>query len=306
MEASMKEELSHLPLCANKTAQTNENMEKAYTLGLYEKSMPSSLNWKEKLLAAKEAGFDFVEMSIDETEDKLSRLDMPKEERLDLVRLMVEVGIPIRTMCLSGHRKYPLGSNDPLVCERGMEIMQKAIQLADDLGIRIIQLAGYDVYYEDSSLETKKRFLNNLKLTANMAEKAGVVLGFETMETEFMNTVEKAMKYVTLVNSIYLNVYPDIGNITNAASTYKADVLEDLYMGKGHLVAMHLKETVPGKFREIPYGTGHVNFKEAVETAWNLGVRKYVAEFWYTGNPNWKNDLNFAHEMLSKILDCQK
>lgn len=281
-------------------------MEKAYTLGLYEKSMPSTLNWKEKLVAAKEAGYDFVEMSIDETEEKLSRLDMPKEERLDLVRLMVEVGIPIRTMCLSGHRKYPLGSNDPLVCERGMDIMQKAIQLADDLGIRIIQLAGYDVYYEDSSLETKKRFLNNLRLTANMAEKAGVVLGFETMETEFMNTVEKAMKYVTLVNSIYLNVYPDIGNITNAASTYKADVLEDLYIGKGHLVAMHLKETVPGKFREIPYGTGHVNFKEAVETAWNLGVRKYVAEFWYTGNPEWKNDLNFAREMLSEILNSQK
>ena len=281
-------------------------MDKAYTLGLYEKSMPATLNWKEKLMAAKEAGYDFVEMSIDETEEKLSRLDMPKEERLELVRLMVEVGIPIRTMCLSGHRKYPLGSCDPIVCSRGMEIMQKAIQLADDLGLRIIQLAGYDVYYEESSLETKKRFLNNLKLTANMAEKAGVVLGFETMETEFMNTVEKAMKYVTLVNSTYLNVYPDIGNITNAASSYKADVLEDLYIGKGHLVAMHLKETVPGKFREIPYGEGHVNFEEAVEAAWQLGVRKYVAEFWYTGNPIWKEDLAFAHEMLSNILDRQK
>lgn len=280
-------------------------MEKAYTLGLYEKSMPSFLSWKEKLIAAKNAGYDFVEISIDETEEKLSRLDMTKEERLDIVRLMVEVGIPIRTMCLSGHRKYPLGSNEPSICERGMEIMQKAIGLADDLGIRIIQLAGYDVYYEESSVETKKRFLNNLKLVANMAEKAGVILGFETMETEFMNTVEKAMKYVTLVGSSYLKVYPDIGNITNAATIYKADVLEDLYMGKGNLVAMHLKETVPGKFREIPFGTGHVNFQEAVEAAWNLGVRKYVAEFWYTGNENWSEDLIFANEMLSKILDKQ-
>lgn len=281
-------------------------MEKAYTLGLYEKSMPSSLSWKEKLLAAKEASYDFVEISIDESEEKLSRLDMPKEERLELVRVMMEVGIPIRTMCLSGHRKYPLGSNDEAVCKRGMEIMKKAIQLADDLGIRIIQVAGYDVYYEESSVETKKRFLNNLKICANMAEKAGVILGFETMETEFMNTVEKAMKYVTLVNSTYLNVYPDIGNITNAASSYKADVLEDLYMGKGHLVAMHLKETVPGKFREIPYGAGHVNFEEAIKAAWSFGVRKYVAEFWYTGNSKWKEDLIFAHNMLSRILDKQE
>ena len=279
---------------------------KGYTLGLYEKAMPGSLTWKEKLLAAKSAGYDFVEISIDETDEKLSRLEMTSQERLELVRLMAETGIPIRTMCLSGHRKYPLGSSDPQVCGRGMEIMQKAIQLADDLGVRIIQLAGYDVYYEESSLETKKRFLTNLKKAVNMAERTGVLLGFETMENEFMNTVEKAMKYVTLVGSSYLNVYPDIGNITNAAHTYKTDVLEDLYIGKGHLVAMHLKETVPGRFREIPYGTGHVDFKNAVHTAWELGIRKYVTEFWYTGSDAWAEDLKSASEMFRKILDDEE
>lgn len=214
-------------------------MEKAYSLGLYEKSMPPTLNWKEKLLAAKEAGFDFVEISIDETEEKLSRLEMSKKERFELIQLMTETGISIRTMCLSGHRKYPLGSSDEEACQRGMEIMKKAIDLAQDLGIRIIQLAGYDVYYEESTLQTKQRFLKNLKKAANMAEKAGVLLGFETMETEFMNTVGKAMKYVTLVSSPYLNVYPDIGNITNASVSYETDVYEDLELGKGHLVAMH-------------------------------------------------------------------
>ena len=279
---------------------------KGYTLGLYEKAMPGSLTWKEKLLAAKSAGYDFVEISIDETDEKLSRLEMTGQERLELVRLMAETGIPIRTMCLSGHRKYPLGSSDPQVCGRGMEIMQKAIQLADDLGVRIIQLAGYDVYYEESSLETKKRFLTNLKKAVNMAERTGVLLGFETMENEFMNTVEKAMKYVTLVGSSYLNVYPDIGNITNAAHTYKTVVLEDLYIGKGHLVAMHLKETVPGRFREIPYGTGHVDFKNAVHTAWKLGIRKYVTEFWYTGSDAWAEDLKSASEMFRKILDDEE
>ena len=41
---------------------------KSYTLGLYEKAMPKDLTWEEKLLAAKEAGYDFVEISIDETD----------------------------------------------------------------------------------------------------------------------------------------------------------------------------------------------------------------------------------------------
>jgi L-ribulose-5-phosphate 3-epimerase len=280
-------------------------MEKAYTLGLYEKSMPTWLGWKEKLEAAKAAGYDFVEISIDETEEKLSRLSMSQAERLELISMMKIVGLPIRTMCLSGHRKYPLGSQDPKVREMGMDIMKKAIQLADDLGIRIIQLAGYDVYYEDSSPDTKEYFLDNLKKATEIAARAGVVLGFETMETEFMNTVEKSMEYVKLVSSMYLNVYPDIGNITNAAKTYGTDALEDLRAGKGHLVAMHLKETVPGKFREIPFGSGHVDFVRAIQTAWELGIRKYVTEFWFTGNADWMKDLNDANRRMTEILDQQ-
>lgn len=281
-------------------------MGKQYTIGLYEKAMPADLTWEEKMLAAKEAGYDFIEISIDETDARLARLDMSKEERLELITWMQKTGIPLRTMCLSGHRKYPLGSSDEATCARGMEIMEKAIRLAEDLGIRIIQLAGYDVYYEDSTFETKHRFLKNLKKATEMAASAGVVLGFETMENEFMNTVEKAMKYVTLVGSPYLHVYPDIGNITNAAKTYQNDVLEDLELGRGHLAAMHLKETVPGKFREIPYGTGHVDFEAAIEKAWELGIRKYVTEFWYTGNPQWRRDLQFANRMFTEILGRQK
>lgn len=279
---------------------------RAYTLGLYEKAMPGDLTWKEKLETAKAAGYDFVEISIDETDAKLARLEWTKEERLELVKTMYEVGVPLRTMCLSGHRKYPIGSNDPATCARGMEIMEKAIDLADDLGIRIIQLAGYDVYYEESTPETVERFGENLKKCERMAAKKGIVLGFETMETEFMNTVGKAMKYVDLVNSPYLGVYPDMGNITNAAKTYGTDVLEDIKSGTGHLDAVHLKETVPGVFREVPFGTGHVDFPAVIDACWKAGVRRYVTEMWYTGNPEWKKDLDQAVGMMTPILDAQQ
>ena len=278
-------------------------MSREYTLGLYEKSMPDDLSWKEKLLAAKEAGYDWVEISIDASDAKINRIYMPKKERLELVSLMYETEIPIRTMCVSALTKYAIGSNQPEISARGMDILEKSIELADDLGVRIVMIPGYDVYFEPSDFETKKRFLENLKKAAGWAQKAGVVLGFETMENEFMNTVEKAMKYVTLVGSPYLQVYPDSGNLTNAAVMYKNDVIEDLELGRGHVMALHMKETVPGKFREIPYGTGHVNFEAMAEKAWDMGVRKYVTEFWYTGNPAWRDDLQFAHDMFERILD---
>ena len=279
---------------------------KAYTLGLYDKAMPKELNWKEKLETAKATGYDFVEISIDETDEKLARLDWSKEERRELVDLMYQIGVPVRTMCLSGHRKYPIGSNDPKICARGMEIMEKAIQLADDLGIRIIQLAGYDVYYEESTSETVQRFGENLKKCERMAARAGIVLGFETMETEFMNTVEKAMRYVNKIDSPYLGVYPDMGNITNAAKEYGTDVLEDIRTGTGHLDAVHLKETVPGVFREVRFGTGHVDFPSVIHETWKAGVRRYVTEFWYTGDPEWKKDLDLAVGMMRPLLDAQE
>lgn len=276
---------------------------KMYEIGLYEKAMPGDLSWREKLETAKELGYDFVELSVDETDAKLARLDMTREERLEILKIMNEVGASFRSMCLSGHRKYPLGSANPATCARGMEIMEKAVQLAADLGIRIIQLAGYDVYYEDSTPETVARFGENLKKATMMAAKAGVMLGFETMETEFMNTVGKAMKYVELVNSPYLGVYPDSGNLKNAAVTYGTDVYEDIRSGAGHTVAMHLKETVPGKFREIHFGTGHVDFRKTIDTAWEIGVRRFVTEMWYVGQDNWKEDIREAHDMMSAILD---
>ena len=68
---------------------------KAYSIGLYEKAMPKSMSWKEKLECARECGYDFVEISIDETDDKLARLEWTDKERLDLVKTMKEVGIPI-------------------------------------------------------------------------------------------------------------------------------------------------------------------------------------------------------------------
>lgn len=279
---------------------------KEYTLGLYEKSMPNDLTWEEKLNCAKECGFDTVEISIDETDEKLSRLDLSKEERKDLVELMFKSGVPIRTMCLSGHRKYPLGSLDEATRQKGMEIMRKAIDFADDLGIRIIQLAGYDVYYEKGNDETRRYFEENLKESVKMAANKGIILGFETMETEFMNTVEKAMEFVKIVNSPYLQVYPDCGNVANATLDYGTSVVADFETGRGHMPAVHLKETVPGKFREIPFGTGHVNFEEIIRKSWELGVRKFTAEFWYVGNDDWKDVIKdtkaFMDEKFKRAL----
>lgn len=46
-----------------------------YQLGLYEKAIPAGLSWDEKLEVARKLNYGYVELSIDETNDKLARLD---------------------------------------------------------------------------------------------------------------------------------------------------------------------------------------------------------------------------------------
>lgn len=277
---------------------------KKYLLGLYEKSMPNTLTWVEKLNAVKKFGFDYLEISIDESDERLARLTSSSQE----IRLAIEkTGVPIYSMCLSAHRKYPLGSKDEDISKRSLEIMEGAIDLAVDLGVRIIQLAGYDVYYEEGDAQTRLNFELNVNKCVLMASRKGVNLGFETMETPFMDTVEKAMRYVRLIDHVYLGIYPDIGNLKNASLLYNSDVNEDLMLAKGHLLACHLKETRPGKYREIPFGTGHTEYLKNIKALYSLGVRMFVGEFWYCANEDWKQTLAYANwflrDKLNRVFD---
>ena len=266
---------------------------KNYHIGLYEKAMPSSLNWEEKLKCAKDCGYDFVEISIDETDQKLARLDMSAEERLELARLarlewtaqeraqlretMQKIGVPIRSMCLSGHRKYPFGASDPAVRRRSLEIMEKAIQLSDDLGIRVIQLAGYDVYYQEANNETRRRFRDGLKESVEMASRAQVTLAMEIMDYPLMNSISKALGYAHYLNNPWFQLYPDIGNL----SAWDNDVQMELQAGIGHIVAVHVKDTKPGVFKNVPFGEGVVDFERCFETLKQSGYcGPYLIEMW--------------------------
>lgn len=277
-----------------------------YKIGLYEKAMKNTLSWKEKLQCAKECGYDYLEISIDATNEKINRIFMDKEEQKQIMEAVFETEIPIGSMSVSALTKYALGDPSETVREKAMQIAGKSIELASVLGVRTVMIPGYDIYYGESTVETKHFFLENVKKIAEIAEQEGILVGFETMENNFMNTTGKAVQYVNMVDSAYLKIYPDAGNITNAAVANKHDVCEDLSLGKGKLIALHLKETKPGIFREVPFLTGHVEFEKIIDTAWKLGVRRYVTELWDVGQPAWKEDICFANRSMRAILDSKQ
>lgn len=258
-------------------------------LGIYEKALPKDMDWTERLNLVKKLGFDFIEMSIDETDGRLARLEWSKAERLALIQQVFEIGIPIQSICLSAHRRFPFGSSNKEVREKAYEIMEKAIDLSVDLGVRIIQLAGYDVYYEMSNEQTKQYFLEGIQWAVQLAAAKQVTLSMEIMDTKFMNSITKWKELEKQIKSPWFTVYPDIGNL----SAWNSDVLGELSLGIDQISAIHLKDTYPvtetdsGTFRNVPFGKGCVQFLDIFRCLAKLNYRgAFLIEMWADSSEN--------------------
>lgn len=253
-------------------------------LGIYEKALPPKLNWEQKFNLVHDLGFNFLEFSIDESDERLQRLDWSKTQRSEFRQAMWKTNSRINTLMLSGHRRFPLGSADEHVREQSLEIMQKAIDLAVDLGIRNIQLAGYDVYYEPKTVQSHELFLENLQKCVDMAAKKLVMLSIETMDDPFLNSLTKISQVKTQIKSPWLQGYPDLGNIS---AWPENDVIVDLENNVDNIAAIHLKDTkkvtptFKGQFKEVPFGEGDVDFLGCLKALVRLGYSgSYTVEMW--------------------------
>ncbi|NLF49500.1 MAG: L-ribulose-5-phosphate 3-epimerase [Leptolinea sp.] len=236
-------------------------------VGLYEKALPDELTWEERLIAAGQAGYDFVEISIDESDERLARLDWSPAERAAMQRTIANTGIKIMTMCLSAHRKFPLGSHIPELRQRGEEILRKAIDFAADVGLRVVQVMAYDVFYETSDQETRANFLEGLQRGSQYAGQAGVMLGLENLDTPFVDGLGQALAIINEIDSPWLKLYPDIGNLAAAGHC----VPYELSLGRGKVLGVHVKDALPQIIRGVPYGKGIVPFEESFRALADIG-----------------------------------
>ncbi|MTD42344.1 L-ribulose-5-phosphate 3-epimerase [Erwinia sp. CPCC 100877] len=276
------------------------------TLGIYEKALPKNSSWYERLALAKKLNFDFVEMSVDETDERLARLDWTKEQRQEVLLAVQKTGVKIFSMCLSGHRRFPFGSEDPQKKEQALSIMAKAIELASDLGIRTIQLAGYDVYYEKKTVNTRANFIKNLKKAVAMAAAKEVVLAIEIMDDPFISSISDFLKIKQQIRSPYLQVYPDLGNLSAWPAN---DIGYELEQGIDYITAIHLKDTLPvsnqfpGKFKEVPFGSGCVDFLGCLKTLKALDYNgPFLIEMWSETSVDPIKEINEALTFLRPYL----
>jgi L-ribulose-5-phosphate 3-epimerase len=271
----------------------NENL----SIGLYEKALPKNLSWEERLTAARDAGYSFMEISIDETDERVERLKWDRVKKENLREIAENTGIPISTMCLSGNRRFPIGSSFGDIQRKGMEMISDAIWFASHLGIRIVQLAGYDVVVGEKSTElSRETFGINLKRSLNLAASLGVMLAIENVDSDFGDSLDKIMPYIREINSPWLQIYPDFGNLR--AMGY--DFEKQLKSYCGHIAAIHVKDTCPGIVRNVAFGEGTVDFLSAFNTLKSIGFNgPFLLEMWADNKKDNYEIIRIAREWVT-------
>ncbi len=86
-----------------------------FRLGITKKRCQPPFHGKSVWFTPKKLASTFVEISVDETDERRARLDWSDEEIYELRRLCEKHQMPFQSMCLSAHRKFPFGSMDDAI-----------------------------------------------------------------------------------------------------------------------------------------------------------------------------------------------
>lgn len=281
-----------------------ESLSDGVALGIYEKALVGNQletddDWRRFLTQVPEADFGFVDLSVDETEGRAARLEWDQDRRRMVRRCAEETETTIGGICLSVHRRIGPGSADPAVRQRARDVLAEGLHLCHDLGASVLQVAGYYCYYEQMNDHAEQWYTDLLLDAIPMAARLGVVMGIENVDGTDVNSIRKAMEFVKLAHSPYLQVYPDIGNIAEQ----QLDASIELEAGRGHMVAIHVKDVRPGEPRRVPMGEGTVDWDDSFAILARQGWRgRMMIEMWNDDAPDSNDRSVSAREFIEGRL----
>ena len=246
-----------------------------------------------------QAGYCGFELSIDESSARLERLFWPAATRQLVCRQAADAGVRLHSLCFSAQRRYAMGSRDPAVVKRSMELMERCIGLCGDMGIRILQVAGYDVFYGKGSADTMKRYLDNLHRSTIWAEQMGVTLAIEPVETGIVD-VAGALRALEAISSPMLQIYPDNANMISLG----IDPIPQFLLGRGHFPDMHIRDGRRGVYTGVPMGTGEADFLGLFRAIRQIQYHGPITiEMWNQEANDYKEIIVHARKYLESYLD---
>lgn len=156
---------------------------------------------------------------------------------------------------------------------------------------------------------SRERFIEGLQDGVSLTSQLGEILSIEIMDDPFINSITKFYEIKKEIRSPYLQVYPDLGNLSAWPQNNPASELEK---GIDNITSIHLKDTLSvtntskGQFRDVSFGEGCVDFLGLLKTLKRLSYNgTFLIEMWSETNSEFKKEITQAKDFLyPKLMEA--
>ncbi len=235
---------------------------------------------KENLRLAKDAGFDGVELALNETGEV--SLESTKEEILAIKEYGESLGLEFYSLASGLYWTYNYTSENESNREKAKEITKKQLEVASYLGCDTILVVpgAVEVTFDPGEVvdyaTAYERALSALRELAPYAEKLKVSIGIENVWNRFLLSPVEMADFIDKVGSDYVGSYFDVGNVLHIG--YPEHWIKAL---AGRIKKVHFKD-----FRRLAGNgnlsgfvdllAGDVNWPCVMEAFKNIGYDNWV------------------------------
>lgn len=184
-------------------------------------SFPSNLPIRSKLKIAKEAGFNGIELTLDE-EGEIS-FKSSQEDLLKIKHLAEQFDIQIPSIASGLYWKYSFTSNDYFNRQKAEDIIIKQLEVASifeaDTILVVPGIVGADFIPNCEIIEYEEAYNRSLEAFTKlkgMAESFKINIALENVWNKFLLSPLEFRDFIDKINSRYVGVYLDVGNILYA------------------------------------------------------------------------------------------
>lgn len=233
----------------------------------------------ESLELAKKAGFDGVELALNET--GVASLESTESDLLKIRKMAEDTGLELYSVASGLYWDYQLTDNDPKVRSKARDIVKKEIDMAQILGCdSCLVIPGtvcadfinpnYIVDYET----VYNRSLEAFTELKSYAEAAKVNIGLENVWNKFLTSPIEMRDFIDKIDSPYVGSYLDIGNVLyNGFPEHWVRIL------RGRIKKVHFKDyrkEAGGLHGFVDLLAGDVNYPAVMDAFREVGYDGWV------------------------------
>lgn len=162
------------------------------------------------------AGFDTVELNLQNPGEPGITLDSSAKELEDIGRLARSLGLGLKSISCGLMGGSSLSSPDKEARDRGRKIVIRQLEVAGLMGMDTALLVPAFVNDKGEAYdEAYKRSQDEISKLIPFAEKHNVVIGIENVWNKFLYSPLEMARYIDEFDSPWIGAYFDVGNIIN-------------------------------------------------------------------------------------------